>query len=364
MAFTADEISNINNSVLTNYIDKGTLFKQNVQNKPMLDAFNRTAGSFSGGGGVDKLVSVGVKSGQGGGSLQGYEGADQVAYYNPASAKRAFYSWKEHHIGTVITHTELKIDGITVVENDASQSTREKSDREKTALANLLDEKMDDLGEDYAVSLDALIHGDGVSDSKSLAGIRAFILDNPNAGTTGGIGRVANTWWRNRAATAAFGGAGGQGEITSDATGGGALISFLDTEIRQLGRYKRGQVRWLWFAGSDFIDAYKSELRANGFYDMSMSANSNVPDGSMKDPKHGGRTIVYDPTLDDLGLPKRCYVIAMGKAGLQLMYMDGERMKRHNPARPYDRYTMYNGITTTAVMVARQLNTSAVYDIA
>jgi hypothetical protein len=44
--------------------------------------------------------------------------------------------------------------------------------------------------------------------------------------------------------------------------------------------------------------------------------------------------------------------------------MDGQRMQKHNPARPYDRYVMYNGITTTAVMVAKQLNTSAVYDIA
>jgi hypothetical protein len=43
--------------------------------------------------------------------------------------------------------------------------------------------------------------------------------------------------------------------------------------------------------------------------------------------------------------------------------MDGQRMKRHNPARPYDRMVMYNGITTTAVMVARSLRSSAVYEI-
>jgi hypothetical protein len=54
----------------------------------------------------------------------------------------------------------------------------------------------------------------------------------------------------------------------------------------------------------------------------------------------------------------------MGQRGLRLMYMDGNKYKKHNPARPYDRMVMYNGISMTAVMVARQLNTSGVYDIA
>jgi hypothetical protein len=58
------------------------------------------------------------------------------------------------------------------------------------------------------------------------------------------------------------------------------------------------------------------------------------------------------------------YIIDMSPTGIQLYYMQGNRMKKHNPARPYDRYVMYNGITTTAVMVASRLNTSAVYDIA
>lgn len=77
-----------------------------------------------------------------------------------------------------------------------------------------------------------------------------------------------------------------------------------------------------------------------------------------------GTPIEYDPTLDDLGLQKRAYVIDMGRTGVRLLYLNGKRMKKHDPARPYDRYVMYNGITTTAVMIAKQLNTSAVYDIA
>src|SRR5690606_8594345 len=108
---------------------------------------------------------------------------------------------------------------------------------------------------------------------------------------------------------------------------------------------------------------YQKELRANGYYTQTGWQGQNNADGGMDAPRWKGIPIEWDPTLDDLGLSKRLYVIDMGKTGVRLLYMDGQRMKRHHPARPYDRYVMYNGITTTAVMIAKQLNTSAVYDI-
>jgi hypothetical protein len=361
MAFTADELSNINNAALEAFIDKGTVWKQNVANKPMLDAFNSAAGSFNGG---KDNVSFAVKAGQGGGALQGYSGDDQVSYYNPTGIKRARFPWKEHHIGMVVTHTELKVDGIDVIDTTADQRTSEMSGREEHALANLLDEKNDTLGEDYAFSLDRLIHNDGSADAKGLAGLQSIILDVPNAGTTGTIGRVANTWWRNRAATAAYGVAGGQGAITSNTASGGALIAFLEKEYLLLSKYRQGSTRLKIFAGSDWRAAYMLELRANGNYSMTGFQGQGNADGGMDDPKFKGIPIVWDPTLDDLGLSKRAYFIDMGRTGVRLLYMDGQRMHKHNPARPYDRYVMYNGITTTAVMIAKQLNTSAVYDIA
>jgi hypothetical protein len=357
MPFTAEEISNINNSVLENYIEKGTVFKQNVQNKPMLKAFDEARGEFTGG---NQYVSLGVKSGQGGGSLTGYTHDDQVGYYNPASNRRVKYAWKEHHIGMTITHTELKIDGIDIDESGTSTSAM--SGREDNVLANLLDEKNDDLGEDYAKSLDSLIHGDGTTDTKALAGIGAFILANPTTGTTGGINRALNTWWRNRAATAAHAGAGGQGAITSNVANGGALLQFLQKDLRLLGKYASGGTRWRFFCGSDFYDALETELRANGNYTQDGFMREGAVDGGMAPVKFKGKNIEWDPTLDDLSLGKRMYVIDMKR--VRLLYMNGQRMKKHTPSRPYDRYVMYNGLTTTAVMVAQQLNTSAVYDIA
>jgi hypothetical protein len=263
----------------------------------------------------------------------------------------------------VVTMTELKIDGIDVTENGTDQSTSEMAGREAQALANLLDEKNEKLGADYTFSLDRLLHGDGSTDLKALAGIGSILLPNPGAGSTGNLSRVANSWWTNRAATAAYAGAGGQGAITSAAAGGGALITFMDKEVRQRGKYKNGSTKWRYFCGSDFIDAYKFELRSNGYYSQTGWDGGNS-DGSMPDPKHGGLPLEWDPTMDDLGLNKRCYAIDMGKTGLRLMYMDGQRMKKHNPARPYDRMTLYNGLSMTGLMIAKQLNTSGVYDIA
>ena len=362
MPFTADVIADINASALKNYLKKGDVLSQNIQSKPMLAAFNRRSGRFSGGNGL--VVSRAVDAGQGGGSLQGYTGDDQVGYYNPTGTKRAEYTGKEHHIGMVVTMTELKQDGIEVTETGASQSTSNVSGREEHALVDILETKYRRLNEDYDRSLDLLLHGDGSSDPLALAGIRSLILDNPGSGTTGGISRTLFPWWQNRAATAAYGGAGGQGAITVNPSGGGSLIAFLDTEIRQLKRYNTGRTSWMWFAGSDWIDGYKSELRANGYYAQNMATDNSVPDGSMNDPRHAGNQIGYDPTLDDLGYEKRCYVLAMGEDDLQLKYFNGTKKQQHNPARPYDRYVMYNGMTTTAVLTAFRLRTSAVYDIA
>jgi hypothetical protein len=359
MPISADVLDEINTDTLTNYIDQGKVWKQNISNKPMLADFNSRAGTF--GGGKDN-VSFAVRDGRGGGSLQGYSYDDQVSYYDPASTKRARFPWKEHHIGVTLTHTELKQDGIDVIETGADQRTSSMEGREKFALVNRLDEVNDTLGEDYAYSLDRLLHGDGTTDVKALAGIQSILFANPLSGTTGNLSRSALPYWRNRAATAAYGAAGGQGAITSATTGGGALISFLEKDNRQLRRFAKGTTDVRIYAGSDWIDAYQKEFRANGTY-SNTGFNGKV-DASMGDAFWKNKPIVYDPTMDDLGLNKRAYFIDMGKTGVRLLYMDGQRMKKHKPARPYDRYVMYNGITMTGVMIARQLNTSAVYDIA
>lgn len=355
MAFTAEEIANINNSALEFFIDKGKVLAQNIQDKPMLKTFQSRAGKFAGG---NMVVSLGVKSGQGGLGLVGYSGDDQVSYGTIAANKRVRYPWREHHMGLKITMTELKVDGIDVIEDGTDQTTSEMTDRENQVLAGILESKNEDMAEDYNVSLNNLLHLDGTADVKALAGIASLVLENPGVGSTGGLSRAANPWWRNRALTTAAGSA-----VTVNATAGGALITALDKEWRQLARYSGGLDNVQCFAGSDFIEGYKKELRSNGYYSQDMSKDSGTPDGSMRDPSHGGKSIVYDPWYDDNGKSKFMHALDMGKNGIRLLYMNGQRMKRHKPARPYDRYVMYNGITMTGLLAARRLNSSGVYEI-
>ena len=361
MAFTADEIANINNTSLERFVRKGKVAIQNVQQKPMLAAFDATAQEFPGGNG---FISLGVMSGQGGGSMQGYSGDQQVGFYNPTGNKRVRYAWKEHHIGMGVTYTELKNNGIDVVGDAGDTTTEDMSGGEEVRLAHIMDTKDAMFSEDYSKSMDTLVHGDGSADPTSMAGIQSLILDSPAVGTTGGLARPTNAWWRNRAATAAFAGAGGQGAITVNPANGGALMEFLEKEWLQLVRYAEGTPRWKLFAGSDFIAGYQKEIRANGSYSQTGFQGQNNVDGGMDGPKFKGNVIQYDPTLDNLGLSKRLYVIDMSLTGTRLYYMMGNRMKKHTPARPYDRYVFYKAVTNTAVMAAQRLNTSAVYDIA
>jgi hypothetical protein len=210
MAFTAGEVTNISNAALDFYLNKGDTFKQSIQSKPLLKMMESGAKSFPGGKGN---ISLAVKGDYGAGGVNdhvvGYTHNDSVGFYTPANIKRVNYPWREHHIGLTLTHTELKIDGISVTDEEGNgASTSNHSDREVTVLVNLLQDKLEDFGEQYSRNMNALFWGDGTADPKALAGMRSIILDVPNAGTTGGLART-NTWWQNRAATAAFGTAGG-----------------------------------------------------------------------------------------------------------------------------------------------------------
>ncbi|ODT60961.1 MULTISPECIES: phage major capsid protein [Paracoccus] len=359
MAFTAAQLADINNSTMAFWLNRRQKSaNQNVSNKPMLAEFEKRAKERVTGGNGEIVVKV--KAGQGGLTLQGYTGDDQVNYGNPVGLRNARYLWKEHHMGMVITHTELKMDGIEVIESNGTETTRDVPEGELIKLNDLYEEKLDMMGEDFDFAFDRLLHADGTADPKSIAGIMSLLTEAPAAGTTGGLSRVLNPWWRNRAATAANGTAGGQGAITSAPTNGGTLITFLQGEKRRRTRYAGSGANVVYYAGSDWIAAYENEIRANGSY--SQTGFRGAQDGAMGGLKFDGDPVVWDPTLDDLGLTKRA--IAIDHKQIMLEYMRGQRLKKHQPSRPYDRYVMYNGMTTTCALIAKQLNTSGIYDIA
>ena len=366
MAFTPAELASIANSALDWYIsDSKSPFYQTIQDRPFLAAVERKAKSFPGGKGD---ISVAVKGNFGfphdtanapvtvpaGGSdkLKGYTHDDTVGFYTPANVLRANFPWREHHLGLTLTHTQLKLDGISVTDTDG-KGTSNHSQREMTALINMLDDALFDFGEQYARGMNGLIWGDGTADPKALMGIRAFIVDNPAAGSVGGLSRATYSWWRNLALTDANGGK----AVVADLSDGGSLSKALQSLFLQLRRY--GGKPSAIFCGSDFLHQLESEFRANGNY--SMTGFTGGKDMAVGDMSFNGLALNYDPSLDDLGRSKFGYIIDMD--AIKLHKMDGEWRHQHSPSRPPEKYVLYRSITSTGQMVATRLNSSAVVEI-
>jgi|TARA_R110002072_G_scaffold29439_2_gene93073 hypothetical protein len=349
MAFSSAELSNIANAALDYYIDKGNVYSQSLQDKPLLKAVDGGAKTFPGGKGE---LSVAVK-GNYTTTVAGYTHNDTVAYANPANIQRAAYAWKEHHAGISLTMTELKRDGISVTDSTTSSGTSNHSGRDQHVLVNLFQDKLDDMMEGYSRGMNDFLYGDGTGDANAIAGIQSIIKDDPSAtgSTVGGLSTVTNTWWRNRSNVA----------ITTSATGQ-ELIETMHSEMRQLKRF--GGRPNVAVCGSAFLDRLADELRRNGNYSQTgFSKGQNI---SMGEINYNGLTFQYDPALDDLTISgknpdKRCYIMDTSK--LCMYYMDAEKMKRHSPARPATQYVMYRAITTTAALSATQLNCHGVYEI-
>jgi hypothetical protein len=359
MAFTTTAIANIANAALDFYFNQGDAFKQSLQKRPLWDKLERGKKTFPGGKG-DISIAVEGDFGDGSGNdvVKGFTHSDSVGFFTPSNIKRVNYPWREHHIGLTLTHTELKIDGISVVDTNGERTSNH-SQREMTMLVNLFEDKLFALGEQYARSMNNLAYGDGTADPKALSGLASIILENPAVGTTGGLDRATHKWWRNRARCAAntdpsLGG----GAVTSNVADGGALLQTLQYEYRQLVRYG-GQPNFA-VCGSSFLDAMEKELRANGIYTVAgFDGSTDVSIGALK---FMNVTFQYDPTLDDLGHQKRCYWLDTNAIFLEAM--DNEWRKDHTPARPADKFILYRSITSTGQMVAKQLNSSLVIDIA
>ena len=344
MAFTTAELNNIANAALDYFIRRQP-FLQTIQDKPLLDALVNAKKTFPGGKGLIDLPVKGDYTTQ----MVGYSHDDAVTYANPANIKRVFYAWKEEHAGIMVTGTELKVDGITVTNDGGEWGTSNHSDREMTALVNLLEDKLEDMGEGTARSLNTQFWGDGTADAKAIAGVKAYIFDVPAVGVTGGLDRATVAWWRNRALVSSP----IQASLTLQ-----TLTKTLRKEVRQLRRY--GGKPTLWLAGSGFIEDLEAEVFEKGYYtDQGFINNGKTEIGMADISMRGVGRCQYDPTLDDLGMTRRCYFI--DPKHLYLYSMEDEWMKQHSPARPENKYVYYRAVTVTGAICADQLNCHGTY---
>jgi hypothetical protein len=135
------------------------------------------------------------------------------------------------------------------------------------------------------------------------------------------------------------------------------MLQTMQRELIQLRRF--GAQPDTALCGSDWMDALQRERRANGLYSMTgVGGSQDMEVGTIK---HGGVTYQYDPTLDDMGEEKRCYIIDSSKLFLMALQRDWNR--QHTPSRPFDRFVTHRSIVCTGCLVQSQANGNGVYSI-
>lgn len=347
MPFTALQIQNIANAALDFHLH-GPAKDSSVQDKPLLQYMRKAAKTFPGG---KDNITVPVK-GDRTSSIMGFTHDDTVTYQNPANIKRATFPWKEIHAGISFTATELKKDGISVSDSLNGKSTVEHTERELTALTGILEDKIDDLQKGWDESFERMLYLDGTQDSKQVPGLAAIVAQVNTTGLTGGLDRAQMTWWRNRSKV-------GASKIVSS-TANQTLTKTLRSEVRQLRRF--GGRPNLILCGSTVLDKLEAEIHEKGTYTQQGFVNSGKNDiGMAMISMRGVGDFQYAPTLDDIGLADFTYFL--DTKHLRPYVMDGEDMKAHSPARPYDKYVFYRAITWTGGLIADQLNCHAVYQV-
>ena len=181
MPVTAAELENIANTTMDFHWGK-EIESQSIQDKPLLSAFKSKMTEFPGG---KDYIDIRVK-GEYTTGIQGYEYDDEVTYDNPANVRTAYYPWKEIHGGISCTHTELKKNGISVVDTMDSANVRSHSDRDAIMLADLFKDKLEDMSEGIDRDMNEMFWLDGTQDAKLVPGVQSFILDDPTSATVVG----------------------------------------------------------------------------------------------------------------------------------------------------------------------------------
>lgn len=347
-SFTVAEVENIANSTLDFFLERRKVEPQSLQDKPLLKALRAAEKTFPGG----KENLTGAAKFDYTTTIQGFENDDEVSYSNPANTKRYSYPWKLIHAGIQFSMHECAKDGISITDTTTGKGESNHSDRELTALVNILEEKFEDMAEGIDRGFNTMYWGDGSADAKLVPGIRSFIHDDPtSAVVVGGLDQSTIPLWRNRASL---------GIVTTTPTDMN-IATKLQSELRQLRRYNGGNPR-TWLAGSAFIEAFEKELRSKGNLTLEGWTAKKNTDSGMADIAFKGIPIEYDPTLDDLGRSKYLYIL--DTKFIQPYVVDGENMKKHFPARPENKYVFYRAQTWMGGLVAKRRNSCGVYSIA
>lgn len=341
MAIDTSVANDIANAVLDFFV-RSPAMAQTTQDKPLLAALKSSQKTFPAGKTYVSEPVKGTYMNTVAGFFQGYSEDSQLVFTQAQNILQAQYAWKEVHAGLIITWTELKKDGITVRDHNTTTD----HGTELTRLVGLLEDRLLDYAESWARSKNAMFWADGTQDTNQVPGIQAILPDA--YGTVGGLAQATYPFWKHIIV---------QSIAVEPNTSN--LIETIRANVIQLRRYGGRPNRAL--CGSAFLAGLRQEIQAKGlFTQQGFSKSQDIGMGSISIPEIG--TFDYDPTLDDLGLSKRCYVMDMRR--IRLRPMEGEDDKTLKPERPYDYMVFLKSMTWTGALVSNQENCNAIFEIA
>lgn len=328
---------------------KGKALSQTTQDKPLLKWLRDNKKYFASGNLQISEPIQGAYMSDTPGFLQGFSEDDSINFAQANNLLRAVYNWKETITSLIITWTELLKDGISIIDDSKGGRVSEHSERAVTVLTGLLENRMEDFGESDSRAYQLMYWQDGTQDAKQVPGILSILTDTPTVGTTGGLSRVTYPWWRHRVNL-------GLSASAQNST----LIQFFNSELLQLRRFGGRPNKAL--CGSQFLDALRLELFAKGYFTMTGFQGDKATDLGMGGVHISGMgKFEYDPTLDNINLAKRCYI--MDSRRIKLWCMTDEDQKMLNPERPYQYLVFLKSKKCTGAIVATQLNSCGVYAV-
>lgn len=361
---------------LTYYL-RGPAISQTMQDKPLLRLLEEKAKDIPGTGGASRTVAVNVQGtymSDTPGFLQGYTQDQSIAFNQSDNTRQASYTWYEQAASLIITETELKQGGIQITDNMKESKA---SDAAISIVTDVMENRISDFMESWKRAKNLMYWQDGSADPNYTPGVLSIVTDDPTSGTIGGIasgngirGSSATWWWYNRARVGGLAYQVGTGmnaitsptgpKITPSATDQ-TLSRILRAELRQLRRF--GGNPKVALCGAQFLDALDYEYQNKGLYTIEgFSSGGKNELGINKISLNGLGMFEYDPTLDDLGLSKRCYILDLTK--MQRRPLAGNADKMRSPTRPYNYFVFLKTITDASALACTMRSCHGVYEVA
>ena len=338
------------NTTLENFASGDPIDQINTEHKT-LDWFIANKSPVIFGNGIfNEKVSISNDS-----NYQRYTGDDQVTYNRKDTTRKAPFQHYEAHDGFTLNETELANNGIVMSDDDEAVPT----EAEKLQLVSLLDEGWRTLKAGFRANLALDFLRDGSQSSLAVPGLDLIVSTTPTTGVVGGLDASTATYWQNNASMA-----------ISTATAG-TLVKEMEAQHRACTRYG-GMQPDFYVCGSKFYDAYRDDSNQQTNRQVITNGKQGVNvDGSTDNVYFKGKLMVWDPDFDALDdvlgaitypWAKRCYFL--NSKTVRLRPFKGRWMIVRKPARMYDRYSHFFGITSDHAITCNKRNANAVLSIA